>query len=220
MPCAANFHDQVADARLPEAAGVVDHAAARAATVDVFDAHAATGKASMGRVLVAREGSPPRRLRRHAELALIERARQDAQLLAPPTARGEGSGGGRRHPLAVGTPGRGRTPDEHGEPGVDPPHMVDGVARFLAAITARRRRRSVGTPAAPGGALRPNRGEGGAGAAAGVGRSAGGGGSCPGTTSALASVSVTPRRFASSVTDRVGASPSAHSVACRTVNKT
>ena len=41
-----------------------------------------------------------------------------------------------------------------------------------------------------------------------------------GTHSALASVSVTSRRFASSVTNRVGASPSARRVACRTVNKT
>ena len=88
MQCAANFHDQVADARLPEAAGVVDNAAALDATVDVFDAHAATCNASIGRFLVAREGSPPRLLRRHDDLDLVERERQEAQILEQPTARG------------------------------------------------------------------------------------------------------------------------------------
>jgi hypothetical protein len=40
MERTANFHDPIADACLPEAAGIVDDAAALDATVDVLDARA------------------------------------------------------------------------------------------------------------------------------------------------------------------------------------
>ena len=43
MQRAADFHDQVTDARLPQAACVVDNAAALDAAVDVLDAHATAG---------------------------------------------------------------------------------------------------------------------------------------------------------------------------------
>jgi hypothetical protein len=43
MQRTADFHEQIADARLPQAADVVDDAAALDATVDVLDAHAPTG---------------------------------------------------------------------------------------------------------------------------------------------------------------------------------
>jgi hypothetical protein len=120
----------------------------------------------------------------------------------------------------VCTPRRGLTQEEDGEHGVDQPHIVDRVARFLAAIMARLLSRSVGTPDTPFGAVMPTRGEAGPWADAGAGGADGCGGSCTGTTSALASVSVTLRRFASSVTDRVGASPSPRRAAGRTVHKT
>jgi hypothetical protein len=85
MQRTADFHDQVADARLPEAAGVVDHAAALDAAVDVFDAHAATGNASIGGFLAAREGSASWLASRHDDLDLVERERQEAQILEQPT---------------------------------------------------------------------------------------------------------------------------------------
>jgi hypothetical protein len=75
MQRTADFHDQVADARLPEAAGVVDHAAALDAAVDVCEAHAATGQASMGGFLAAREGSASGLACRHADLDRVERER-------------------------------------------------------------------------------------------------------------------------------------------------
>jgi hypothetical protein len=43
MQCTADFHEQIADARLPQPAGVVDDAAALDAAVDVLDAHATAG---------------------------------------------------------------------------------------------------------------------------------------------------------------------------------
>jgi hypothetical protein len=198
----------------------VDHPAALDAAVDVLDADAATCHASIGGCLAAREGSAAGLAGWPDDLDLVERERQEAQVLEQPTARGSGRGRSIRHPLVVGTPRRGLTQEEDGEHGVDQQHMFDRVARFLAAIMARLLSWIVGTPDAPFGAIRPKREETGACAEAGAGGSDGCGGSCTGTTSALASGSVTLRRFASSVTDRVGASPSARRVACRTVHKT
>ena len=118
----------------------------------------------------------------------------------------------------MGTPLISLTQEEDGEHGVDQQHVFDGVALFLAAIIARLLSRILGTPDAPFGAIVPKRGEAGAGAAAGKSETLGG--SCTETTSASAATSVTPRRFANSITDRVGAALSARSVACRMTNRT
>ena len=48
MQRTADFHDQIADADLPEAIGVMDDAAALDATVDVLDPDPATGDAPIG----------------------------------------------------------------------------------------------------------------------------------------------------------------------------
>jgi hypothetical protein len=218
MQRTTDVHDQVANPRLPETADVVDHAAARHAAGDVLDAHAATCDASIGGFLAAREGSASWLPGWHDDLDLGERERQDAQILKQPTARGSGIGGGLGNPLVVGTTRVGRTQEEDREYGVDPQHIVHRGALFLAALTARLLRRLLGTPETPCGAIMPTRGDVGAGAAASGSDALGG--SCTDTTSALASASVTPRRVASSVMDRVGVSPSARSVACRIRNRT
>jgi hypothetical protein len=120
----------------------------------------------------------------------------------------------------VGAASIGRTQEEDRECRIDQEDVFDRVALFLAAITARLLKGILRALDAPLGPVVPKRGEAGAEA----GATAGGpdvlGGSSVGTTSALASVSVTPRRLASAVKDRVGASPSARSVACRTTNRT
>ena len=81
MQRTADFHDQVADARLPEAAGVVDHAAALDTAIDVLDAHAATCNAPIGGFLAAGEGSASWLAGRHDDLHLVERERLKAQIL-------------------------------------------------------------------------------------------------------------------------------------------
>ena len=88
VQCTADFHDQVADARLSEAAGVVDNTAALDAAVDVLDADAATRDASIGGFLAAREGSAAGLAGWHDDLDLIECERQEAEVLEQPTARG------------------------------------------------------------------------------------------------------------------------------------
>ena len=74
MPYTADFHEQIAHACLPQPAGVGDDAAALDAAVDVREA-------PMRRVLRAREGSAAGLLGRHDALDLIQRARQEAEIL-------------------------------------------------------------------------------------------------------------------------------------------
>jgi len=88
VQCTADFHDPVADARLSEAAGVVDNTAAFDAAVDVLNADAATCNAAIGGFLAAGEGSAAGLAGRHEDLHLVERERQEAQILEQATARG------------------------------------------------------------------------------------------------------------------------------------
>ena len=189
-------------------------------TVDMLDAYAPTGDAPIRSLLRACELPSSRLAGRHADLDLVECERQAAQILEQPTARRSGIGGGLSPPLVVGTPRIGLTQEEDRPHGVDQPPVVDRVALLLAAIIARLLSWILGAPDAPCSAIMPTRGEAGAWADAGVGGADACGGFGTGTTRALASVSVTPRRFASAVTDRVGASPSARRVVWRTPRKT
>jgi hypothetical protein len=158
--------------------------------------------------------------RRHDDLHLVERERQEAEILEQPTARGQGVRGGIGNPLIVGTARVGLTQKEDRERGVDQEYVFDRVALFLAAIIARLLNRILGTPDAAFGPIVPKRGEADTGADAAAGGSDALGGASVGLTMAAASALVTPRRLASSVTDRVGASPSARSVARRTTRST
>jgi len=119
MQRTADFHDQIADARLPQAVRVVDDAAALHATVDVLDADAAAGNPSIGGFLRPREGSAPWLLGRHDDLDLIERERQEAQILEQAAPRGQGIRRSIRNPLIVGAAGIGLTQEEDGKRRVD-----------------------------------------------------------------------------------------------------
>jgi hypothetical protein len=119
----------------------------------------------------------------------------------------------------VGTARVGLTQKEDHERGIDQEHVFDRVGLFLAALIARLLSRILGALEAPFGPIVANRGAAAAGAAA-AGSSHTLGGSAVGLTMVVASAAVTPRRLASSVTHRVGASPSARSVARRTTRRT
>jgi hypothetical protein len=219
MQCTADFHDQIADARLPQAAGVVDDAAALDTAGDMLDAHTATRDAPIGGFSAAREGPASRLAGRHDDLDVVAGERQEAQILEPPAPCGQGIRRGLRHPLLVGAAGIGLTQEEAGERRVDEPYVFHRVVSFLAAITARLLKRILGALDAPFGALVATRGE----VATGAGAAAGGAdvaGSAVGMTMAATSASATPRRFAKACTDRVGASPSVRSVARRTTKRT
>jgi hypothetical protein len=83
----SSFHDQVADARRSEAAGIVDNTAALDAAVDMLDAHASTGDAPMRGLLRACEPPSSRLPGRHDDLDPVEGECQEAQILKQPTAR-------------------------------------------------------------------------------------------------------------------------------------
>ena len=112
MQRTTDFHDEVTDTRLPEAADVVDDAAALDAAVDVLDAYTPAGDAPIRGFLRAREGPAPWLAGRHDDLHLVERERQEAEILEQPTARGQGGRGGIGNPLIVGTARIGLTQKE------------------------------------------------------------------------------------------------------------
>ena len=220
MQRAADFHDQITDAHLPQAACVVDDAAALDAAVDVLNADAAACHPSIGGFLGPREGSAPGLLGRHNDLDVVERERQEAQILEQPTPRGQRIRRGIRNPLIMGAAGIGLAQEENRERRVDEQHVFHGVVSFLAAITARLLKRILGALDAPFGAIVAKRGEEAAGAGAAAGGADMAGDPSVGTIMATTSASATPRRFANACTDRVGASPSVRSVARRTTKRT
>src|SRR5688572_31705 len=99
MQRTADFHDNIADARLPQTAGVMDDAAALDTAVDMLDAHTATRNAPIRGFLRAREGTASRLPGRHDDLDLLQGEGQEAQILEQPTARRQGVGGGIGNPL-------------------------------------------------------------------------------------------------------------------------
>jgi hypothetical protein len=219
MPCTADCHHPIAHTRFPQSARVLDDAAALHAAVDGLDADPAPREPSMGRLLSAREGSASGLFGGPADRDWVERARQDAEILAQPAARGPGIGCGVCHPPVVGAPPIGVAQSSERARGSDEPPIVHRVACFLTAITARRLNRSLGTLDAPFGPVMPNRGAGATGGGAAAGGLAGDTGSAGGTTMAAAAVSATPRRVASAAQVRAGASPQACRATRRTTNR-
>jgi hypothetical protein len=219
MQRTADFHEQVTDAGLPEAADVVNDAAALDAAVHMLDADTPAGNAPIGSFLRACEGAPPRLLRRHDHFDLRERQRQKAEILEQPAPRGQGIPGPIGNPLIVDAAGISLTEKETRERRIDQQHVFDCVALLLAAITARLLSRILGALDAPLGPIVAERGEAGAGTGT-VDGSNTGDASSVGATMAAASASATPRRWANAVNDRVGASPRVRNVACRITKRT
>jgi hypothetical protein len=83
-----NFHHAIANTRLPEAAGVVDDAAALDAAVNVLKAYAAASDAPIRGLLCACQGPAPRLPGRHDHLDRRECKRQEAEVLEQPAPLG------------------------------------------------------------------------------------------------------------------------------------
>ena len=131
MQRTADFHHQVTDTGLAEAADVVDDAAALDAAVHMLDADTPAGHAPIGGSLRAGEGSPPRLLRRHDHFDLRERKRQTPQILEQPAAHWQGIRGAICNPLIVGAADVGRAEKENRECRVDQQHVFHGMTLFL-----------------------------------------------------------------------------------------
>ena len=220
MQRTADLHNQISGTCLPEAADVVDDAAALDTAVDMLDAHSPTGDAPIRGLLRVCELPSSWLSGRHDDLHPVEHERQEAKILEQLAPRRQGVWGGIGNALIVGTARIGLTEKENREPRIDQQDVFDRVALFLAAITARLLSRILGALDAPFGPIVAKRGEADAGAGAGVDRSTAGSDPALGSTMAAASASATPRRWANAVKDRVGASPSVRSVPRSTTKRT
>jgi hypothetical protein len=92
MQGTADFHHTIANTRLPQAPGVVDDATALEAAVGVRDTHVPPREAPIHRLRRAYEGATLRLPGGHDDFHMVECARQDAQILEQPAARGQGGG--------------------------------------------------------------------------------------------------------------------------------
>jgi len=153
----------------------------------------------VGQVLLQSQLRTAGLLRRHEDLHLGERERQEAQILQQPTPGRERVGGGLRDAQIMGTAAVGIAQKEDGKEGIDEQDIFDGVVFFLAAITRGLFNRVLGADDAPFGPVMGKRGA--SGATTGVGSSS------SGVTSVAASASATPSRWARAVSERAGASP-------------
>jgi hypothetical protein len=220
MQRTAAFPDHIADARLPQAVGVVDHMAALDAAVDGLDPDPTPREPPIGRFLRARERPAPWRLGGHDDGHLVEREGQEAEVLEPPAAGGQRIRGRIGDPLVVGAAGLGVTQKENRERRIHAQHMFHGMTCLLAVIPARRLKRVLGALDAPFRPIMVQRGAAATGLGAATGGSTTGSGSFVGTTRAAASASVTLIRCANAWTARLGASPGARRVVRRSTNRT
>jgi hypothetical protein len=220
MQRTANFHHQIVDPRLPEAAGIVDDTTALDAAVDGLETHATARDAPIGGVLGPCESQAPRLLGGHDALDVVEREDQEVEILEPPAGRRQGIWRGLGNPFVVSAARLGVAQEEDRQRRMDQQHMLHGMTCFLATITARLLKRVLG---ALDPAFRPvvaERGEQVAGVGAAAGGSTGGDDCAGGTTRAVASASLAPLRWANACKDRLGASPRVRSVACSTTSRT
>ena len=213
----AEFHHQIANALLPQADPVFHNATTLHTAVDMLNPQSAVVERLVGPLLLPGQLRTAWLLRRHEDLHLRERERQETQILQQPTPSREWAGGGLRDAQIMDPAAVGVAQKEDDEERIDEQDIFDGVVFFLPAITCFLFNRVLGPDDAP---LRPvmgKRGE--AGAAAGMGAT-GAGSSSSGTTTVAASASEIPSRWARAERERAGASPRARSAASNAGNRT
>src|SRR5438132_10500238 len=162
MQGTAELHHEIADARLPQADPVFHNATTLDAAVDMLDPQPPLVERLVGQLLLQGQLLTAWLLRRHENLHLRERERQEAQILQQPTPGWEWVGGGRSDAQIMDTAAVGVAQKEDDEERIDEQDIVDGVVSFLAAITRLLFRSILGADDAP---LRPvmgKRGESGA----------------------------------------------------------
>jgi hypothetical protein len=128
MQGTADFHDQVANTRLPQAIGVADDATMLDTAVDVLDT-------PIGGFLGTREDAASRLPGRHDDLHQTQRKRQEAQILEQLTPHRQRVQAGIHNTFIVGAAHIGLTQKENREYGIDQKHVLDRVTLFLAALS-------------------------------------------------------------------------------------
>src|SRR5438132_9989693 len=116
---AAEFHDQITDALLPQAEPVFDDTTTLPTAVDRLDAPPAVVQGLVGQCLLQRQRIASWFLRRHEDLHLGERAGQKAQSLQHRTSRRKGIGSGVSDALIMTAAARGLAGEGIGQRSVD-----------------------------------------------------------------------------------------------------
>ena len=153
MQGTAQFHHQIADARLPQADPVFHDAAALDTAVDMLDAQPTLVERLVRPLLLPRELLATRFLGRHEDGHLRERERQEPQILQESAPRRQGIRRRVRNGLIMGAAAIGVAQKEDEEQGIDEQDIFDRVVFFLAAITLFLFRRVLGADEAPLGAV-------------------------------------------------------------------
>ena len=217
MQGTAECHHQITDPLLPQADPVLHDATTLDAAVDMLDPEPPLGERLVGPLLLQGQLRTAWLLRRHEDLHLRERERQEAQILQQPTPSRERVGGGLRKAQIMDTAAVGVAQKEDDEERIDEQDIFDGMVPLLATITRRLFRRVLGADDAP---FRPVMGKRGASGVAAGATTTGAGASSSGVTTVAASTSETPSRWARALRERVGASPRVRRAASRTGNRT
>src|SRR3989441_7479052 len=129
------------------------------AAVDMLDPQPPLVERLVGQVLLQGQLRTAWFLRRHEDLHLRERERQEAQILQQPTPSREGVGGGLSDAQIMDTAAVGVAQKEDEEQRIHEQDIFDGVILFLVAITRGLCSRVLGADDAPLGAVMGTRGE-------------------------------------------------------------
>ena len=129
----AECHHQIGDTRLPQTEAVFDEAIALDTPLDMLHPPPLVQRV-VRHVLHPRELLAPGCLGRHADLALGQGERQEAQSLQQSAPGRHGRGRGLSEALLMDTAAVSRTEKAAGEGGIDPQDFVHRVVLFLAAI--------------------------------------------------------------------------------------
>src|SRR5206468_2141938 len=131
----AELHHEIADALLPQPDPVFHNATTLHTAVDMLNPQSAVVERLVGQLLLQGQLRTAWLLRRHEDLHLRERERQEAQILQQPTPSREWVGGGLSDAQIMDTAAVGVAQKEDGEENIDEQDIFDGVVLFLAAIT-------------------------------------------------------------------------------------
>src|SRR5712691_6775999 len=171
--------------------------------VDMLNAQSAIVQGLVSQLLFQGEFLAAWFFGRHEDLDLGQRKRQEAQILQQPAPSGQGIRRRVSNGLIMDATSIGVAEEEDREQGIDQENIFYRMVLFLPAITVRLFNRVLGADDA---SFRPVMGKrGDAGTAAGS--------SASGVITVAASASETPKRCASAVRERAGASPRVRSAA-------
>jgi hypothetical protein len=145
----AEFHHEIADAFFPQADTIFDDTTTLDTAVHVLDPQPTLVGRLVRALLLQRQLLATGLLRRHEDLHLRERERQETQILQEPAPDWQGIRRRVHNGLIMGAGAIGVAQKEDEEQGIDQQDIFYGVIFFLAALTCGLLRRVLGADDAP-----------------------------------------------------------------------